>query len=499
MNLRVRLLAALGGAIWLLYASLALRDVGALYAMPIAEDGWYALTVARNMARGLGITIDGAVWTNGFQPLFTFLQAAAFALAGGNEATGLRFFFVLAALTHGVGALLVAGLARDAVGGRADHRNLAGALALTGYLAAPKAFNDFYNGLETVLQFALYAAIWRFYATDWRVSLRGRTAMGALLGALVLARIDAAVFVAVFCAIELWRRRAFPREAVTTCFVVGTTAIAISSPWWLYNAVVFGHPMPISGFAQQAFAISTERAEYAAWAMGAVAVPWIFAGAYESWWTEALRMAVLAAIAILAVRGRRDGVLQRMDRERAAFAAILILAYAALAAYYWATFFAYWFYIRYFAPLSLLAFVYVPSLAARFVPRAAAAAVLACALVAAVLVAFAWRGEGIFGHAANDIQVAMVARYVPSDAVVAAGQSGTLGFKRERVVNVDGKVNAEALKWRGRMWEYLDARGIEWFVDSTWYVELYLGADPAAHGWRFVAQEDDYAVYRRVR
>ena len=97
MNLRVRLLAALGGAIWLLYASLALRDVGALYAMPIAEDGWYALTVARNMARGLGITIDGAVWTNGFQPLFTFLQAAAFALAGGNEATGLRFFFVLAA------------------------------------------------------------------------------------------------------------------------------------------------------------------------------------------------------------------------------------------------------------------------------------------------------------------------------------------------------------------------------------------------------------------
>ncbi len=499
MDSRVRLLVASGAALWLLYASLALRGADALFAMPIVEDGWYALTIARNAARGLGITIDGTVWTNGFQPLFTLLEAAAFALAGGAEETGLRLVYLIAALAHGAGALLVAGLARDAVGGGAGERNLAGALALAGYLAAAKAFNDFYNGLETVLQFALYAAAWRLYATDWRMSLRGRATMGAVLGALVLARIDAAVFVAAFCAVELWRRRAFPADAVATCFVVGATAVAVSSPWWLYNALVFGHPMPISGFAQQAFEISAERAEYAVWALGAVAVPWVFAGAFESWWTEALRMAILAAIAVLAVRARRAGVLSRMERERAAFAAILILAYAALAAYYWATFFAYWFYIRYFAPLSLLAFVYVPALAARLVPRAAVAGALACAVLAAVLLAFAWRGQGIFGHAANDIQVALAEKYVPADAVVAAGQSGTLGFKRARVVNVDGKVNAEALRWRGRMWDYLDAKGIEWFVDSTWYVELYLGEDPAAHGWAKVAQDDDWVVYRRVR
>ncbi|MBL8806017.1 MAG: hypothetical protein JNN22_04140 [Rhodospirillales bacterium] len=499
MTFRVRLLAAAGGALWLLFASLALRDPVALFDMPIVEDGWYALSVARSIGRGLGITIDGTTWTNGFQPLFTFLEAGAFALAGGSEEGGLRLVLLLAAIVHGTGALLVAGIARDAVGGAAGPRSLAGALALVGYLAAPKAFNDFYNGLETVLQMALYAAAWRFYATGWRTHFGGRAAMGALLGALVLARIDAAVFVAAFCAAELWRGRTDLRAAIGICFVVGGIAVLVSAPWWLYNALVFGHPMPTSGFAQQAFAFSAERAEQAVWALVSVAVPWVFAGAHEAWWTEALRLAVLAGVGFMAMQARRSGGLSALDRERAGFAAILLATCAALATYYWLEFFAYWFYVRYFAPLSLLAFVYVPVLAARVAPRLATGVVLATAVLAAVLLAFAWRGEGIFGHAANDIQVALAEKYVPEADMVAAGQSGTLGFKRARVVNVDGKVNPEALKWRGRMWEYLDARGIGWFVDSTWYVETYLGTDPAAHGWHKVAQEDDWAVYRRQR
>ncbi len=40
-------------------------------------------------------------------------------------------------------------------------------------------------------------------------------------------------------------------------------------------------------------------------------------------------------------------------------------------------------------------------------------------------------------------QLALVQRYVPKDAEVGAAQSGTLGFFRDRVVNLDGKVNNE--------------------------------------------------------
>jgi hypothetical protein len=74
-----------------------------------------------------------------------------------------------------------------------------------------------------------------------------------------------------------------------------------------------------------------------------------------------------------------------------------------------------------------------------------------------------------------------------------------LGFRRAYVVNVDGKVNAEALEWRGRIREYLDTRDIGWFADSTWYVEINLGLRPEENGWRLVDSEGDFRLYRRVR
>ncbi len=496
--MNARTLAAAGAALWLLYLALALRGQGPLLAMPVAEDGWYALSVARNVARGLGVTIDGTVWTNGFQPLFTFLEAAAFALAGGDTVGGVRAFFVLAALVHGAGALLVASLARDAWDGARDERALAAALAFVGYLASVKAYNDFYTGLETGLQLALYAGAWRLYTRDWRNLPGDRVAMGVLLGMLVLARIDAAVFVAVFCLAELWLGRAALGAAIGRCFVVGGTALLVSSPWWLYNWLMFGHPMPISGFAQQAVGVSVERTWTALWALRIAAMPWIFAGAFEAWWVDALRALALAGILAAFVVVRRGHLVGALERESRNFALMLLAAYAALVGYYWLTFFADWFYIRYFAPLSLLAFVYVPALLARAIPRIAPALAGAFALLLAVLLVLAWRGEGVFGRSAHDVQVALVAANVPEGDVVAAGQSGTLGFKRANVVNVDGKVNAEALKWRGRMWDYLDQRGIVWFVDSQWYVTNYLGTDPVAHGWRKVAEDGEFALYRRA-
>ena len=53
------------------------------------------------------------------------------------------------------------------------------------------------------------------------------------------------------------------------------------------------------------------------------------------------------------------------------------------------------------------------------------------------------------------VQLPLVREGVPDGEVVAAGQSGTLGYFRDNVLNLDGKVNPEALQYRGRMREYL--------------------------------------------
>jgi hypothetical protein len=483
----LRFAAAILGA---LYLVLALRPETALIGTPIAEDGWYALTVARNMAQGRGITIDGLTWTNGFQPLFTFVEAAGFALAGGDTILGLRVFYVLAAIVHIAGALLVARLARDYAD--ADDK-FAGPLAALGYLVAIKAYNDFYTGLETGLQLTLYAAIWVLHRRAWRGVWPREASLGALLGLLVLTRIDAAVFVAFLCADELRRGWRTLPDAIRRCFVVGGTAVLVSSPWWLYNALVFGHPMPTSGFAQQETLVSLDRTLRAVWALVCVAVPWIFAGAYEDRLAEIARLLALIGLAVLAwrVKWRPKGDL--------GFVGVMLAAYAALVFYYWLTFFADWFYIRYFAPLSLLAFVFVPVLLTRAIPKAAPAIGGAVAAIAILLLLFAWKDWTPFGASAHHQQVALVDANVPAGARVAAGQSGTLGFLRDHVVNVDGKVNPEALAWRGQMWSYLDKLGIEWFADSTWYVETYLGLEPEKFGWHLAAQSGDFRLYRRIK
>jgi len=482
-------LAGAALALAFFYSGLALRPFDALLAMPIAEDGWYALTVARNVANGQGITIDGTVWTNGFQPLFTALQALCFWLMPLPEAE-LRLFYLLAWLVHCAGARLVASLARDAVR-EPVHGALTAPLAALLYLAAIKNFNDFYTGLETGLQLALYALVWRLYADGWRDR---PVLMGLALGALVLARIDAAVFVAVFCAVEFLRGGASWAVRFRTCFLAGALAVLVSSPWWLYNTLLFGHPMPSSGFAQQDAAFDFERVWTALWALRIVAMPWLFAGAHEALWTDLARIAALVAAAMLVWRTRDLRYAPPLLR----FAGLLLLCYAGLVVYYTRMFFADWFYIRYFAPLSLIAFVYLPALLAARLPRTGSALALAAAVGAALLLAGAWQGLGLFGASAHHRQAVLVAEHVPPEDVVAAGQSGTLGFLRDRVVNVDGKVNPEALKWRGRIPEYLDARGIRWFVDSDWYVEINLGLDPAAVGWQLVAENGDFYLYRRV-
>jgi hypothetical protein len=323
--------------------------------------------------------------------------------------------------------------------------------------------------------------------------------------------------------------------------VMGGVAVLISSPWWLYNQLYFGSPMPTSGTAQQEWGLEWLRFEFADWALRLVSVPWIFAGAKETavdlWipWpfgpahaiqltlTGAIRTAVLAAAAVVlwrwlragaarAERAAADPVQQRRTQRTLEFALCLAIALAALVVYYALSFIAYWFFYRYFAPAALFTFVVAPILWARLTvaPRAgriATAIAVLLALQIGGLALWARSGEGLGGNTVYHDQVALVREHVPPTDEVAAGQSGTLGFFRDRVVNVDGKVNRAALAYQAHMWNYLRARGVKWFVDWPHYVNKYLGVPlegedekpvPAANGWRLVAERNYFYLYEYV-
>ena len=128
------------------------------------------------------------------------------------------------------------------------------------------------------------------------------------------------------------------------------------------------------------------------------------------------------------------------------------------------------------------------------------------ALQLAALAFLAQTGRGIGGNTVYHDQIALVRQYVPPGDAVAAGQSGTLGFFRDRVINTDGKVNLPALAWQDRMGEYLRRRDVKWFVDWPYYVNKYLGVPlgpddvpaAAANGWRLVAERNYFYLYEYV-
>lgn len=527
----MRSLALLLGV--LLFA-LVLRPAAHVFDMPMTEDGYYALTVARNLAAGHGLTIDGTHLTNGFQPLFTVLEAGAFRLAGGNDGLALRLVMALGWVFHVAGALTVAALARDAWPAASEgERERRGWIAAFLYLAAPLLFNHAYNGLETGCTLFFYAFAARWMQTGRDRSWPGLAGLGAILGLLVLARIDAGFVAAALGVNELRRaRHGGLGHMLARGAVLGGTALLISSPWWLYNTLYFGSPMPTSGEAQQAFGLDALRLANAEWALRVVLVPWIFAGAHEGdlafgagsvTLTGALRTLVVVGVAALLLRAARHGVFRRelaraSETERATarrtleFAACFGAGFAVVIAYYVFLFSAYWFYYRYFAPLALPASVLVPILAARGLAHtrirlglAALAGLLTVQM--AVIVGLAMGGRGLGGNTVYVDQVALVRDNVSPEDVVAAGQSGTLGFFRDRVINTDGKVNRDAIAHQSHMWDYLRAHHVNWFVDWPFYVNKYLGVPldaagdrpaPEAHGWRLKASRNSFFLYEYV-
>lgn len=540
-----RLAANLRLAAFLAALAMALpifRDAAVVHGPPLTEDGYYALTVARNLAHGHGMTIDGETLSNGFQPLFTVVESLAFTLGGASETGAVRWVFAFAWLFHVAGALMCAAFVRDIWPLRSgtEERELRGGLAALLYLGSPLLFGHAYNGLATGCVLFFYLATMRHLQTGGGETARGRVLLGVLLGLQVLARIDAAFFAVAVGLHLLWRARADGAlAAVGRAGAVAAVALAVSGPWWAYNLLDFGSIMPTSGDALQSTGLTPARAHYALWALRAVLMPWLFFGQMDDYagfatslpyyWgfgyislASTLRLALIGAFAFALWRAYRrralDADLAELrargtdDASRRGLVAIGLLlgAMVPLVVYYTFFFGSYWFYYRYFMPLALPAFVTAPVVAARLLSSAGRARRLAAVCVAVAGVqAFAWPALAHAGWTFNPgavyfDQVKLVEANVPPGEFVAAGQSGTLGYFRAHVVNTDGKVNLDALRYKGRIWEYLRMRGIRWYVDWPFYVNRHLGVPldptggqplPAGNGWKLRAQRGGFYLY----
>ena len=72
------------------------QDIVAVSFSEGGDDAYYFFTVARNIAQGHGITIDGTHWTTGFQPLWVLVCAVAFLAPSDRAALAIVYLISIA-------------------------------------------------------------------------------------------------------------------------------------------------------------------------------------------------------------------------------------------------------------------------------------------------------------------------------------------------------------------------------------------------------------------
>ena len=447
---------------------------------PVGEDGFYMLEIADNLARTGHITYTYGMPTTGIQPLATIVFAG---LAWLNNHAGDRWTLVRVILLFGSLLFLVFSwlLARFAASlALPDRRPLVFTLAYFLLLFDVTLWRLFTYGLETglyLLSIVLIMLAWRRLVTRTG-NVWGNAVMIGLAGGLAgEARIDFGLLLAFLLVYMVWQRYATAVQALVT----GLIALAMVSPWFLFVHSVDHAWFPSSGKAESLLigVHDLPRLKLMALSMLAHLAPWSFA-ASATLPTDVLALLSAVLLVWLALHSRqtRHALRTHLRPTFAPWAAGI----ACLLAVYVLLFWSAHFYARYASPMLI---VTLPLLALALAEQPWVRQRTGLVLAALVLL---WLGldAGTMhsGKVANNILAAgYIHQYYPK-VPVGAFQSGVNGYFDENVINLDGKVNTQALAaaQAHRLPQYIDATGINVMVDWPGYIET-LPHDYLARNW----------------
>lgn len=459
-------------------AVLIFRPAANLMDFPISEDAYYSLAVARNLSLGNGLSIDGVHWTNGFQPLFTLLCSVFYFLTPPDDLlTPLRMLTALQAFLFVVSAMLFGSILGRLLPASIVVKRSVRLVGTICFLLSDFLFVHAFNGLETGLLFCVVLVtldqvlrLTENYVTYMR--------LGVLLGLCFLTRIDTCFLVAAFCLSNLKFGPGPLAQRLASSVIAGAIAVLISLPWLLYSLLAFGSLMPTSGQAYSSLTISGGRLLFAVTQSTSAMIPYLrypemLAKHDEAFLvlmvTGLLFLAVIAISTILLNQERTQlGTAERFTPRSLLLVATLTLYCVFLTAYYGLISTAMHFYARY---LSMYAFLGVSGIAILLgivasrsqLARYGVGLLLVLQIIHLHLV-HSYMGKSGYYYEA----VELVRRHVPTGATVGAEQSGTLGYFRDNVVNLDGKVNQDVLAYPGfpqTLPQYLADNKIDWYVD----------------------------------
>jgi hypothetical protein len=424
-----------------------------LYALPShlrperypADDSYFYLLVAENIAGGKGSTFNAVTPTNGYHPLWMVLCLPVALVTDGNRMAALHVTFVVQFLLLAALLLCARQISRR-LGVR--HGTFGGTLLAAYFLSYLYASEAHINGL------LITATFWALLVAAQRDTLPRWALVGVLLGLALLGRLDNVFFAAALVLIGIPMACGRSPRALTRALAVVGPCAGIVAPYLVYNVAVHGHLMPISGAIKSTFpALRPDLTNLGS--LGAI-------------------VAILGLVSILVSRALQERALLRLTLRSVGIGVLMHAAYVVLFTDEITTWS--WYYVPGVlnaALLLCLGMEWLERTAARVAGRRAADLGVRLCLVLLVVVggARAWQRYATDKHAwKREVAAWLKANLRAGEAIYVYEHPGTFAYySNQRIVPIDGLINDyayqdELVKLGVR--DYLAAKGIGLYLGS---------------------------------
>lgn len=235
----------------LLRVLVALRPLKFIDGLTLPDDTYLALTLARNIAKGLG-PLYSLGYTNGFQPLYWLfpsnpiapVHGALLLLALFDTATLFVLYRLISLHSKSAFTPIVVSLA---------------------WIANPYIIRTTANGFETAIALFFIVLAWYYYSRFKAELADGRSpailfAFGLVLGLAMLARIDNVILVgsiALFMLYDDVRRKRELRSIIGKYVFIGAGIVFAVLPWIAFAYHYTGDLIPVSGPAVRYMSLAT--------------------------------------------------------------------------------------------------------------------------------------------------------------------------------------------------------------------------------------------------
>ena len=466
-----------------------------LFKQWVTEDGYLMLTMARNIGIGNGMSIaDGQIATNGTQPLVTFVFAVAYWVFQGDKTIGIYFAHVYELIISLATCFVLFRFSRDLLTKSQDDKSNLRDLNTQEYLAeyvpfvtagiwfiSPVYIGHTMNHLETgTYCLMILLSVWAWFARlsniEEKGGLKSSFIVGVLLGITALVRIDAVFLIA---SITIWNvlsavisksenslaQRLSHR--ILQSLVIGSVAVAITSPWLLNNKIRFGSFTPISGlsqkleagFAENLMGLSPTLVEFA---VLAIPIPKTLEG-------NSIVQSVCSILFVLWIAAQFF-LARSADAAQRIVMAIAATFVSAFVIYYGCFFGAPYFLSRYLSPGSIFFCISSCVMVLWSMEKTRTPKMMrACKLIGTMALCSVLLGR-LYQNGSQHMHwhvVQWTEANVRDETWVGAIQTGTLGYFHDRTINLDGKVNpfAYEARTRDRIPEYIVKSDIEYLID----------------------------------